>query len=47
MGPLFFASEYECQFVETEDQLFAYDDIAAAITDEVQPLFPGGMIDGA
>jgi len=47
MGPLFFASEYECQFVETEDQLFAYDDIAAAITAEVQPLFPGGMIDGA
>jgi len=47
MGPLFFASEYECQFVETEDQLFAYDDIAVAITDEVLPLFPGGMIDAA
>lgn len=48
MGPLFFASEYECQFVETEDQLFAYDDIAAAITDDVQPLFAiGGITDAA
>lgn len=47
MGPLFFASEYQCAFVETEDQFFAYDDIAAAITPDVQPLFPGGFSDAA
>lgn len=47
MGPLFFASEYACQFVETEDQFFAYNDIAAAITADVQPLFPGGFCDAA
>jgi hypothetical protein len=47
MGPLFFASEYACQFVETEDQLFAYADIAAAISAEVEPLFLGGVSDAA
>jgi hypothetical protein len=48
MGPLFFDSEYACKFVETADQLFAYDDIAAAITNDVAPLFGyGGVTDAA
>jgi hypothetical protein len=43
LGPLFFRSEYCCEFVETEDQLFAYADIEAAFTDRVTPLWPGGF----
>ncbi len=31
--------EYECQFEETEDQVFTTDLIDRAVTDEVQPLF--------
>jgi len=31
--------EYCCRFVEAEDQLFGFDLIEAAITDEVTPLF--------
>jgi hypothetical protein len=36
-----FRQEYECSFEETEDQVFAFEDVAAAITDEVLPLFGG------
>jgi hypothetical protein len=39
LGRLWFASEYECQFVETDDQVFAYDDVAALLSDAVAPLF--------
>ncbi len=41
LGKLFFASEYLCQFVDTIDQLFGYEDVAASITNEVKPLFGG------
>jgi hypothetical protein len=34
-----FRQEYECAFVETEDQVFRYEDVEAAITDSVTPLF--------
>jgi hypothetical protein len=34
-----FRQEYECSFEETEDQVFSYEDVAGAITDEVAPLF--------
>jgi hypothetical protein len=37
-----YAQEYECQFVETDDSVFAYDDVQRAITSEVMPLFVGG-----
>jgi hypothetical protein len=39
LGPFWFRQEYECQFSETTDQLFAYDDVMAAITPAVEPLF--------
>jgi hypothetical protein len=39
MGEHVFASEYRCQFVETEDQVFAYGDIAAAMSADIAPLF--------
>lgn len=45
MPPLFYRSEYECEFVDTIDQVFAYEDIQRALDDDIQPLF-GGQSDG-
>lgn len=39
LGDWWYAQEYECQFVETEDQVFAYDLIQEAMSSEVQPLW--------
>ena len=36
-----FHQEYECSFEETDDQVFSYEDVTAAISDEVTPLFGG------
>jgi hypothetical protein len=35
------AAEYECQFADTIDSLFAYDLIQSAFSDDVKPLFTG------
>jgi hypothetical protein len=35
-----FRQEYLCQFVETEDAAFSYDQVMAAVSDEVEPFFP-------
>ena len=40
MPDLFFRSEYLCEFTEVDDAVFSYDDIHAALSDEVEPLFP-------
>ena len=37
-----FRQEYECSFEETDDQVFGYEDVTAAISEEVAPLFGGG-----
>jgi hypothetical protein len=42
LPPFIFRQEYECSFVETEDQVFTTDLIDRAVTDEVQPLFGTG-----
>jgi hypothetical protein len=34
-----YCQEYMCEFVETEDQVFSYEEIENAMTDEVGPLF--------
>jgi hypothetical protein len=34
-----FRQEYECSFEETDDQVFSHEDVAAAISPEVTPLF--------
>jgi hypothetical protein len=34
-----FRQEYECSFEETEDQVFGYEEIERAMTDEIRPLF--------
>jgi len=36
-----FRQEYECSFEETEDSVFSHEDVQAAISDEVTPLFGG------
>jgi Terminase large subunit, T4likevirus-type, N-terminal len=39
LGPLFFASEYLCQFTQTVDAAFRWEDIQAAFDPTVMPLF--------
>jgi hypothetical protein len=34
-----YRQEYECSFEETDDQVFSYEDVAAALSGEVAPLF--------
>jgi hypothetical protein len=34
-----YRQEYECSFEDTEDQVFSYEDVAAAISPEITPLF--------
>lgn len=38
MGPLMYRQEYCCEFVEPEDQVFNYDDIAAAFENKAKPM---------
>jgi hypothetical protein len=38
-----YRQEYECSFEDVEDVVFAFEDVQAAITDEVSPLFAGGI----
>ena len=42
LGDLFFRSEYLCEFTESSGEVFAYDDVVAALDDNVRPLFGGG-----
>lgn len=39
LPPRMFEQEYLCKFVDTEDQVFSYEVVQAAITPEVTPLF--------
>lgn len=38
IGAWWFAQEYLCEFVETDDQVFTHDDIQAALIDDAQTL---------
>lgn len=42
LGPWRFRQEYLCEFTETEEALFSYEDVQSAITDNVQPFLPAG-----
>lgn len=44
LGDWWYRQEYECQFVETTDQVFAYDLVMNAIDSSVKPLFAGGLL---
>jgi hypothetical protein len=37
-----YRQEYECSFEETDDQVFSFEDVAAAISQDVTPLFESG-----
>jgi hypothetical protein len=39
IGDWWYMQEYFCEFVETNDQVFSYDDIQMAISSDVKPLF--------
>jgi hypothetical protein len=41
LGERWFRQEYLCSFEDTIDAVFAYADIQAALSDQVQPLFAG------
>lgn len=42
LGEWWFKQEYLCEFVETVDQVFSYDEVHSAIDEEIKPLFTGG-----
>lgn len=42
MPAFFYRSEYLCEFTDTLDSVFAYEDIQRALSDEVKPLFGKG-----
>jgi len=39
LGPWWYQQEYECQFSDTTDSLFGADEVRAAITSDIAPLF--------
>jgi hypothetical protein len=39
LPPLWYQSEYLCQFVDVIDQVFRSEDVQAAMSSAVQPLF--------
>lgn len=43
VGKFVFASDYEAQFQDTDDQVFTTEDVRRAITPTIQPLFPNGV----
>lgn len=42
IGDFWWRQEYLCEFVETDDQVFSYDLVTAAVSDDIQPLFAAG-----
>jgi Terminase large subunit, T4likevirus-type, N-terminal len=40
LGPVFFRQEYMCEFAEMTNSVFSFEDIQAALSDDVKPLFP-------
>ena len=45
-GERWFRQEYYCEFVETLDQVFRYEDIMGSFTDAIEPLFTGDQGEG-
>ncbi|MQA88710.1 MAG: hypothetical protein GEU90_00545 [Gemmatimonas sp.] len=39
IGDWWYRQEYGCEFVDTQDQVFGYEHVQAAISDDVEPLF--------
>lgn len=43
IGEWWFSQEYLCEFLEGEDSLFSFDDINAALDNDLEPLFAGRL----
>ena len=43
MGAWWYAQEYECEFKESTDSVFSYDDVMNALSDDVPVLFGGKL----
>ncbi len=43
IGEWWYAQEYECRFMEAVDSVFSHELVSAALSDEVAPLFEGGV----
>ena len=43
MGLWWYAQEYECEFKESTDSVFSYDDVMGALSDDVPVLFGGKL----
>jgi len=43
MGAWWYSQEYECRFADAQDSVFRYDDILAALSPDVAPLFARGI----
>jgi hypothetical protein len=41
LGDWWYRQEYQCEFVETLDQVFRYEHVMGALSPEVRPLFGG------
>jgi hypothetical protein len=39
LGDWWYSQEYECQFRQTTDSVFNYDDVKAALSDDIKPIF--------
>lgn len=39
LGEWWYSQEYECQFRQTTDSVFNYDDVRAALSEDITPLF--------
>ena len=44
IGDWWFRQEYLCEFVETDDQVFGYDEVMRAVSSDVPPLFPSARV---
>lgn len=47
IGERWFRQEYLCEFVDTEDQVFGYDDVMSALRADVRPLNVRGLHEAA
>lgn len=47
LGHIFFRQEYMCEFAELTNAVFSFDDVQAALTSDVKPLFGSTMEDDA
>jgi hypothetical protein len=45
LGDWWFRQEYGCEFVETVDQVFSFEQVTGALSAEVKPLFGGGCVE--